>query len=136
MPPSVTSTWKRSLVKAWVPVAAVVGALKVLLFDVPEIYHKISENVSLSLTEQVMSVAWQALKYSGVVIFLLTCFFSSENKKDGLFLRIVGLLLSGVFLWFVPDAVNAVAVGGWLLTIGVVIDLFMNSPSQDQRSNP
>lgn len=119
------AAWKRSVVRIWAPIATVVSALKVLLFDLPEIYHKVTGNVSLAVIGQI-------LKYSGLGMFLLIC-ASYPFEKHRFAQRVIFVVVIVGYLWFTrnqPNGLEGAALVGWVFAIVVGIS-FLASKQQN-----
>jgi hypothetical protein len=119
MADSTRTEWKRSVVKIWGPIAAVIAALKMLLFDLPDIYHKVTKNVSLPVIGEV-------LKYSGILMFL-SIFATARHEKHQFALRLASVLLLVGFLWFDrkdPNSLEGAALVGWIIFICIGVSVW------------
>ena len=119
------TAWKESVVKVWAPIAGVISALKVLLFDLPQIYHKVAGAVSLTVIGNI-------LKYTGVLI-LLFVIGTSPHKEYQSAMRIVTVLLAIGFLWYERNDASTwefTAFIGWLALIGIIISIGKDDPQK------
>jgi len=119
MPDSARTDWKERVVKIWAPVATVVSALKVLLFDLPQIYHKVAQGVSLAVVGKV-------LEYGGILILLLIA-GSVPYDQSRFTQRVLGVVSVIGYLWFYrhkPDQWVGVAMLGWGILIYIAVSLW------------
>lgn len=123
MPNLKQTAWVRTVVKIWAPLAGVIGALKVLLFDVPEIYHKISLRVSLEMMENLLLVVGDAI----FLVFLCTVPFD----KHPIIQRSILVGTFGGLLLFKPGLAGGAALVAWIGLIFFVIIYLKESSETD-----